>query len=397
MTERLYYNDSTLLRFDASVIETGVREGRPFVVLDRSAFYPTSGGQPFDTGTIDGRRVVDVFVREADDAVVHVLESAVDAGRRVEGLVDEARRRDHMQQHSGQHVLSAAFERTCGARTVSFHLGTEMSTIDLAATLDPGAIEAAETEANRIVWEDRPVRVRYVSAEEAASLPLRKEPVRGGTLRLIDIEDWDLSACGGTHVPRTGAIGLIAIAATERYKGGTRISFACGVRALAYLRLCRDALGGSVRRLSVPPRELPDAIARLQAEAKALHQQTRALAGRLAVFEADQLARGARDLSGCRLVCTAVPGADAQQLRTLAQAIASRPGHVAVLVGEERPLSVVVARANGGAVDAAAVVRELTARFGGRGGGRPELAQAGGLDADPTAVVQAAMELLTRS
>src|SRR5690606_35968000 len=305
MTDRLYYNDSSLLRFDASVIEAGVHEGRPFVVLDRSAFYPTSGGQPFDTGTIDGRRVVDVFVRDEDEAVVHVLERTLDSGVRGEGVIDAARRRDHMQQHSGQHVLSAAFVRTCGARTASFHLGAEVSTIDLAASLDAGAIEAAEQEANRIVWEDRPVRVRYVSAEEAAALPLRKEPVRGGTLRLVDIEDWDLSACGGTHVPRTGVIGLIAVTASERYKGGTRVSFACGGRALRYLRMCREALGGAVRQLSVQPRELPDAVARLQNETKALRQQARALGERLAGFEAEELAQTACDLGGARVVCAA--------------------------------------------------------------------------------------------
>lgn len=392
MTDRLYYNDSSLLRFDASVIEAGVHEGRPFAVLDRSAFYPASGGQPFDTGTIGGLRVVDVFVRDADDAVVHVLESALDADATVEGLVDAERRRDHMQQHSGQHVLSAAFVRTSGARTVSFHLGADVSTIDLAATPDAGAIEAAEHEANRIVWEDRPVRVRYVSAEEAASLPLRKEPVRGGTLRLIDIEDWDLSACGGTHVPRTGAIGLVAVTASERYKGGTRISFACGARALRYLRMCREALGGAVRQLSVQPRELPDAIARLQGETKALRQQSRALGERLAGFEAEELARSARDLGGARVVCAAVPGADAQQLRALVQAIASRPGHAAVLVSAERPAAVAAARSDGVGADASSIVRELTARFGGRGGGRPDMAQAGGPDGSKADAALAAVE-----
>jgi len=397
MTDRLYYNDSSLLRFDASVIEAGVHEGRPFVVLDRSAFYPTSGGQPFDTGTIDGRRVVDVFVRDEDEAVVHVLERTLDSGVRVEGVIDAARRRDHMQQHSGQHVLSAAFVRTCGARTASFHLGAEVSTIDLAASLDAGAIEAAEQEANRIVWEDRPVRVRYVSAEEAAALPLRKEPVRGGTLRLVDIEDWDLSACGGTHVPRTGVIGLIAVTASERYKGGTRVSFACGGRALRYLRMCREALGGAVRQLSVQPRELPDAVARLQNETKALRQQARALGERLAGFEAEELAQTACDLGGARVVCAAVPGADAQRLRALAQAIASRPGHAAVLVAEQRPAAVAAARSDGVGADAALIVRELTARFGGRGGGRPDMAQAGGLDAEPSAIVQAVVEFLNRA
>jgi alanyl-tRNA synthetase len=394
MTARLYYDDSELLRFDAVVREAGILDGRPFAVLDRTAFYPASGGQPFDTGALAGRRVLDVFVRDDDEAVVHVLDAPLEAGGTVEGVIDAARRRDHMQQHSGQHVLSAAFERTAGARTVSFHLGTGVSTIDLAATPDAAAVARAEDEANRIVRENRPVHVRYASAEEAAALPLRKEPVRGGTLRLVDVEGWDLSACGGTHVARTGAIGLIAVTAWERYKGGTRVSFVCGLRALAAFRASRDAIGAAVRQLSVLPADLGDAIARLQSDAKALRQQVRTLGERLARFEADELARSARDLSGLRLVCAAVEGADAQRLKTLAQAIAARPGHAAVLVGTDAPRAVAAARAAGAPLDAAALVKALTARFGGRGGGRPELAQGGGLAASPDEILSAVAAMI---
>ncbi len=169
-------------------------------MLDQSAFYPTTGGQPHDTGTLGGRRVVDVVDREADGAVLHVLDAPLDVGAQVSGTVDWPRRLDHMQQHTGQHVLSAAFVRLFEIPTVSFHLGTELSTIDLAGTPGPEVIAQAEDEANRVVWQNRPVIVRFVSADEAARLPLRKEPVRGGTLRLVEVEDFDLSACGGTHV-----------------------------------------------------------------------------------------------------------------------------------------------------------------------------------------------------
>ncbi len=200
----------------------------------------------------------------------------MEVGQAVHGEIDWARRFDHMQQHSGQHVLSAAFDKLFAVRTLSFHLGGAVSTIDLAREMSPAEIAAAETEANRVVWEDRPVTIRFADAEEAARLPLRKEPARGGTLRLIDVEDFDLSACGGTHVARTGGIGTIAVASWERFKGGQRLEFLCGGRALAGYRTLRDAMTASVRLLSVLPVELPAAIERLQADAR---DQKRAMDG----------------------------------------------------------------------------------------------------------------------
>src|SRR6185436_8468901 len=274
MTDRLYYLDPYLRAFDATIERVEPRGDLAVVTLDRTAFYPSSGGQPFDTGLLGASRVVDV-VDEQDGSVVHVVEHARDAGApslqagaSVHGEIDWPRRFDHMQQHTGQHVLSAAFDHLFNARTVSFHLGAAVSTIDLAREMSAAEIAAAEAEANRIVWEDRPVGIRFATAEEAAAMPLRKESARGGTLRLIDVEDFDLSACGGTHVARTGGIGVIAVASWERFKGGQRVSFLCGGRALGGYRELRDAVSGPVRLLSVLPDELPSSIERLQAEAK---------------------------------------------------------------------------------------------------------------------------------
>src|SRR5438445_9117049 len=241
MTDRLYYTDQYLRDFDATIVRVAEREARALVTLDRTAFYPTSGGQPFDTGTLAGLPVVDV-VDEEDGSVTHVVDAApirrpglaearetvgraeaegpaLQVGRAVHGAIDWPRRFDHMQQHTGQHVLSAAFDRLFGARTVGFHLGADASTIDLARELTAREIAAAEDEANRVGWEDRPVTIRFASAEEASHLPLRKESGRSGTLRLVDVEGFDLSACGGTHVARTGEIGVMAIMAWERFKG----------------------------------------------------------------------------------------------------------------------------------------------------------------------------------
>jgi len=266
VTERLYYTDPYASEFDAEVVRVEDHDGRPAAVLDRTAFYPTSGGQPFDTGTLGAARVVDVV--DGDDGDVrHVVEGTVAAGK-VRARIDWARRFDHMQQHTGQHVLSAAFDKLAQARTESFHLGSAASTIDLGCEVSPPAIERAEDEANRIVWEDRPVHIRFADAEQAAALPLRKESGRTGTLRLIDVEGFDLSACGGTHVARTGAIGVIAVTGWEKFRSGTRVEFVCGGRALRSHRALRDVVSGSVRALSVLPGDLPSAIERLQGELK---------------------------------------------------------------------------------------------------------------------------------
>ena len=392
MTERLYYHDPYLREFEATVLETTSHEGKIAIVLDRTAFYPTSGGQPFDVGTLSGARVLDVV--DADDGrILHVVDRAP-GGAAVKGAIDWPRRFDHMQQHTGQHVLSAAFDRLLKARTESFHLGADYSTIDLARELSPSEIARGEDEANRVVWEDRPVAIRFAGPDEIANLPLRKEPKREGTLRLIDVQDFDLSACGGTHVARTGAIGTIVIAATERFRGGSRVTFLCGGRALAGYRALRDAVAGSVRALSVLPAELPAAIERLQADGKDLRRQIKDFQAKLAAQEADALADAASTIGGVTAVVAALPGWDAAGLKSIAARIVERPGRVAVLVGEPAPAVIVVARSAGLTHDSGALLRQLVERHGGKGGGRPELAQGGGITSAAADVLQSARELL---
>jgi alanyl-tRNA synthetase len=394
MTERLYYRDSSLLRFTGTVIESGTLRSRPFVVLDRTAFYPTSGGQPFDRGHLGGREVVEVLDREDDGAVLHFTSDSVPVGTVVDGEIDAARRLDHMQQHTGQHVLSAAFLRTANVPTVSFHLGADVSTIDLTGDVEAAAIARAEDEANRVVFADRDVVVRFVTAEEAAMLPLRKEPSRTGTLRLVEVPDFDLSACGGTHVSRTGAIGNIAVSAWERYKGGTRVSFVCGGRAVRVFRELRDASTATSRLLSVQTGELPEAVARLQAEARDVRLQARALGEQLARFEASALRSSAVDLNGHRIVAR-VLDKDQAALKLLAQEAAADGGPAVLLVSTTRPASLVVARGGDSDIDASAVLKAIVTRLGGKGGGRPEFAQGGGIDADGEIVRQFGLELIS--
>jgi alanyl-tRNA synthetase len=392
MTERLYYNDSYLREFDAAVVERTTHEGKAAVVLDRTAFYPTSGGQPFDVGTLSGVRVIDVLDTD-DGRLLHVVDRLPE-GDAVKGTIDWTRRFDHMQQHTGQHVLSAAFDRLLGARTESFHLGADYSTIDLARDLSAADVARGEAEANRVLWEDRPVEIRFVSAEEAATLGLRKESKREGTLRLIDVTDFDLSACGGTHVARTGAIGIIAVSATERFRGGLRVTFLCGGRALTGFRALRDVVAGSVRALSVLPAELPAAIERVQGESKELRGQVKDLRITLAGFEGDALARTATEVRGVKLVATELPNSDAQGLKVIAQRIVQQSGYVVILLGEMSTAPIIVARSADVSVDAGALLKQLVQRHGGKGGGRPELAQGGGLTSPMADVLQSARDLI---
>ena len=264
---------------------------------------------------------------------------------------------------------SAALDRLDGARTSGFHLGSGVSTIDLDRELSLEMIAAAEAEANRVAWEDRRVSIRFVSGEQAADLGLRKEPKRTGRLRLIEIKDFDRSACGGTHVSRTGAIGIVAVSSWERFKGGTRLEFVCGGRALGAYRSQRDALAGSVRLLSVLPAELPDAVARTQSENKELKRMIRVLHGRLADHEAALLAEQAQRVVGVALVTEVVSGYNGAGMKDLATAVVKRDGFAVALLSATTPVLVVIARSNDVEVDASAVLRGLTARFGGRGGG----------------------------
>ena len=393
MTDRIYYTEPSCHAFEATVTRVGDRDGRSIVTLDRTAFYPTSGGQPFDIGRLGSVEVIETI--DEDDEIVHVVSAPVAPGTRVRGEIDWVRRFDHMQQHTGQHVLSAAFDRLFENRTTSFHMGAEVSTIDLVREATSNEIDRAVDEANHVVWEDREVSVRFVSADEAARLPLRKEPIREGTLRLVEIRDFDLSACGGTHVSRTGAIGIVAVTQSERFRGGSRVTFACGSRALRAFRGYRDAVAGAVRVLSVLPHELPGAVERAQLESKDLRKTVSRLQGQLAGHEAARLLEGATIVGDRRVVVQVLEGWDEAGLKAIGSSLVAQSGVVAVLVSAGDSIAAVVARSQNVAIDSSKVLRTLLDRFGGRGGGRPELAQGAGLVGKIDDILTASRELLS--
>ena len=397
---RSYYTDSTTLVFAAEIVAADTRDGRPAVLLDPGYFYPTSGGQPHDTGELrrgdETARVIDVIERESDGAVLHVLDRPLPPGP-VAAIIDRDRRLDHMRHHTGQHILSQAFIRVAAAETVGFHLSNQSVTIDLnRADLGATEIDAAEALANEVIQADTPVSVRFVTTAEAAALPLRKTPPgRDGRLRLIDIEGFDLTACGGTHVARAGEVGLVKIARTERRGATTRVEFLCAGRVLADYRAKQDVVRQLGELLTTGAAELPAIVAKLQEENKALRVDLRRQGDALLVLEAAQLLAAAEPLGAARLVTRVFAGRSPDELRRLATALAEAGGTVALLglAGERSQL--VFARSADAPGDMGALLKPALAALGGRGGGSPTLAQGGGPAADEAAV--AAVLRLARS
>ena len=379
MTERLYYTDSYLRTFDATVVDRA-DEGRR-VYLNRTAFYPTSGGQPFDTGTLAGVRVTDVV--DEDGRVAHLLERPLEAGP-VAGAIDWRRRFDHMQQHTGQHLLSAVIAELTGHATASVHFGADGSTLDLdAASLDAAQIAAIEERANAVVTQNRPVRVEFVEA--AAATGLRKASDREGTLRIVVIEDLDSSACGGTHVAATGEIGPILIRRLERVRKSVRVEFLCGLRAVHRARADYDLLARIAAPYSAAAEELPGLLEAQRKEMKDTLSAHRELAAELDTRRGRELYQAASpDAAGLRRVVVRGESSPMERLRGLAQAVTALPKAVFIAAAAEPPAVLLASSADSG-VDAGRALRAALEKVGGRGGGNARLAQgsapAGALDA----------------
>lgn len=380
---RAYYTDSYTLTFAAEIVAVETVDGRPAAILDRSFFYPTSGGQPHDTGTLatEGRvaRVIDVLDDDTGDALRHVLDQALPPGPAT-AEIDRERRLDHMRHHTGQHILSQAFVRVAAAETVGFHLSPQSVTIDLdRADLTAGEIDAAESLANEIVLQNRPVDVRFVTVQEAAALSLRKTPPgRDGLLRLVDIADFDLNACGGTHVARTGEVGLIKVAGTERRGATTRVEFLCGGRALADYDRKQAVIRELGAALTTGAAELLPAVLKLQEENKGLRHELRQREAALLAHEAERLLDAAEPLGEARLVARVFVGRAPDELRRLATLLAEAGGTVALLAVAGERAQLIFCRSAGapGAMDE--LIRPALAALGGRGGGSAALAQGGG-------------------
>jgi alanyl-tRNA synthetase len=395
MTDRLYYHDSFLYDFEAEVNEV-LNTPRPALILNRTAFYPTSGGQVFDTGWITSDpntklRVTEVADTE-DGRVIHYLEATKDLnpadlkpGTRVHGQIDAARRRDHMQQHSGQHVLSAAFLRLYNFPTVSFHMADDYCSIDLdTPTLTQQQIESAERLANEIILENRPVDIRFVTRDEAGKLGLRKLPVADrDELRIIDIRDWDLSACGGTHVAQTGQIASVLLRKAEKVRQGWRVEFVAGQRAVTTARRDFTALTETAALFSAHIYDVPQQAQKSLDEVRSLRKQWERSQEELAAAQAAALLVETPEINGRRIVVRTLSDREMNFVKLLAQKLTRlSPSAIALLATTSPQPSLVFAQSAGQPFDMGALMKETMARLGGRGGGSKDLAQGGLTSAD---------------
>src|SRR4051794_36682611 len=367
-TQRLYHTDSYLTEFDACVVEVA-DDGRR-VYLDQTAFYPTSGGQPHDLGALGGARISDVI--DEGERIAHLVESPLRDESAVHGAVDWERRFDQMQQHTGQHLLSAVLEELFGYHTVSVHFGRDYSSLDLDVESVSGQrIVEAETRANAIVAENRAVMTTFEDASEATGL--RKESGRTGMLRIVSIAGLDRSACGGTHVRVTGEIGAILIRKVERVRKSARLEFVCGLRAVRRARADFESLTRIAGALSASLDEAPALVAAQSELLRAAENERRRMERELAGYRAKALYDAApADSRNLRVVRQEAASMD--ELRTLAQATIALPR--AVLVGTiGEPPSLLLATAEDTGLDAGRLLREGVTRVGGRGGGSSRIAQ----------------------
>ena len=376
MKEYLYYQDAMLREFDAVVIRTGVEDdGRKYVVLSNTAFYPTGGGQPHDTGTLNDLPVMDV--ERIDDEIRHYIEGDLSClPNQVHGKLNWQRRFDHMQQHAGQHILTAAFEELFNAPTVNFHLGSEHITIDIAVdTLTEEQLLAAETRANDIILENRPIYTKWIKEDELSAYSLRKEVAVTGDIRLVIIPDYDYNGCGGIHPTSTGQISALKILGTEKMKGNIRVSFVCGRRVLAELAMRKTVLSDVARQLSVPEKEAADALAKIMTTQKTTEKELARLKDELLSFEAKALAG-----SDHMVLSAHFHGRSMQELQKLARfTIAERPDAILLLTSKnEDKLQFVALRGAQVGTSMKFLATKVLPLINGKGGGSDQMVQGGG-------------------
>ena len=364
-TQKLFYEDVYCRRFQAKVVSCLPGKHGFDVVLDKTAFYPEGGGQPGDTGFLSGVRVTDTH--EAGGEIVQYCEQPLEAGSTVEGEIDWAHRFSLMQLHSGEHILSGIVHRRFGYDNVGFHMGADMVTIDFSGMLTEQDIRSIEREANEIVWENRPVTIAFPSAEELPHIPYRSKKALSGDVRIVTVENADICACCGTHVTRTGEIGLIKIFSCVKFHEGVRLEILCGMRAYDYVNRLIEQNRKNSALLSAKPTETNAAASRVMEELNAAKYRASQLENELFSLKAKQFA-GGDDV----LLFTQAMSPDA--VRRFADAIlANCTGRIAIFAGDDTE-GYKYALCKTGA-DLRGLVKELNAALGGRGGGKPFFAQ----------------------
>lgn len=386
MTKRNYYTDSYTTKFEATLLEVTQHDNRPALLLDQTYFYPTSGGQANDLGAINHWSVVDVVAGD-DGQIYHVLATppnGAPVGGTVPCTIDWPRRYDHMQQHSGQHLLSQLFYRLLGSETVSVHFGEVESTLDLdVATLTPEQMAQAERAANDLVYAALPITAYFVQERNIAAVPLRRPPKVSGEIRIVEIQGYDYSACGGTHVHTTAEIGPIKLLRQERRRGQTRVTFLCGKRAIADYARKHELLLQAAAIYSTDIGQVPELLARGQEQVKTLQRQVDELSLRLLSFETEAIAATASDIQGHQVIVQSWADRSVEAVKTLANLLQARPNTIALLATTAGGKSTVIfARSEGVEAHMGNLLRDALKAFGGGGGGRPDFAQGGGVAVD---------------
>jgi alanyl-tRNA synthetase len=393
-SERLYYQNAYTTRFEANIVERVRDDGQTAVILDQTFFYPTSGGQPFDSGTINNIPVREVTVREQDEAILHWLDTKELWQDKIVGQINWVRRFDHMQQHTGQHILSQSFIQIAQAETVGFHLSDNTLTIDLHTTqISPTQVEETEYLANQIIWQNRPIHIRFVTLEQAQKLALRKlPPVRQDKLRLIEIDTFDLTACGGTHVRHTGEVGLIKIVKLERQNNQLRVEFCCGQRALHDYRLKNSIVNQLSTELTTGIGDVVDSVLRLKEETKENRRRLKKQQEQLLYFEAAELLKGGKIVGKTAVVSHVFSSeeSDPGRLRILANHLTRNDQVIALLGLSGEKSQLLFCRSQEAPGEMNQLIKPALQILGSAaGGGSAVVAQGGGPSANKERVQQA--------
>jgi alanyl-tRNA synthetase len=375
-TERLYNDDPYLTEFQAEVIDVLPYEGKYGIVLDRTAFYPAGGGQPWDTGYLNSEKVLEVI--EKDGILLHIVDKQI-TEKEVKGSVDWARRFDFMQQHTGQHILSACFDKLLNGGTDSFHMGKDIVSIEInIGNFSNDDARRIEDMANDIIYSNLPVKTSIVTGEELSSLPLRKMPKVTENIRIVEIKEFDYSPCGGTHVRATGEVGMIKIKSWEKCKGGIRFTFVCGNRALKDYSTDNSIIRALCERLSVRDSEIIEAVDKIMLDFKNTEKQLSAATQELIRLEAGNIIKEYPVVSGIRLISRIFDNRSINDIKLLAQYLTKIPGTVALLACRNGSAQVIFNRSDDVDIDMNALFKAVLPIIDGRGGGNAKTAQGGG-------------------
>ncbi|MFQ5721143.1 MAG: alanine--tRNA ligase-related protein [Candidatus Aminicenantales bacterium] len=373
MTERLYFKNPYQTEFEAEVVKKLIYEEKPALILNQTCFYPESGGQPADKGTING---IEVFhVLETDDQILHLIDREVTAGK-IKGQINWPRRFDHMQQHSGQHILSQSFYELFSAETLSFHLGQEVSSIEVdLRNIKEEAVIKAERRANEIIFQNRPIKTYFVKDDELEKIPLRKPPKKRGLIRIVEVSEFDYSACGGTHLKRTGEIGLIKILKWERIRNNIRFEFVCGLRALKNFDFKNSLIRQLCQKFTVQETEILSSVERYLAELRTQRKINKKIQNKLIEYEAQDIAKRSKE----KIIRNIFTDKTREEVKFLALSTI-RIGQFVVIYGlrEKERIYLILARSDSFNIDFRELVPELAELIKGKGGGQPSLVEMAG-------------------